>query len=354
LKWQALSLSPAEMDFVALKEGAARDIALAFGVPPVLVGLPGDATYANAREAGRALYRQTVLPMAARILSGLSAMLSDWMGEVTLEVDADQLDVIVGGSAVQTQAAFAEAVMGTVAAVIADGRGSELFDLGSAIEVELAHDGQWLESRDDEALANGANLAAIGSELVQFGSAEPLGERRFRLSKLLRGRRGTEWAMSGHAAGERFVLLSSRSLQRIALPEGSIGTMVEVRAHGPGDGAGSAVSAISHAESLRPPGPVNLTCATDGSGGIDIGWTRRSRLGWTWQDGMDTPIGEARESYRVQLTGAGGSISIETSAAQAHADAEAVASLGAGPISVSVVQIGDRALSRAATIGIDL
>ena len=63
LKWQALGLSPADMDFVAVKEGAARDIALAFGVPPVLVGLPGDATYANAREAGRALYRQTILPI---------------------------------------------------------------------------------------------------------------------------------------------------------------------------------------------------------------------------------------------------------------------------------------------------
>ncbi len=62
LKWQALGLSPADMDFVAVKEAAARDIALAFGVPPVLVGLPGDATYANAREAGRALYRQTILP----------------------------------------------------------------------------------------------------------------------------------------------------------------------------------------------------------------------------------------------------------------------------------------------------
>ena len=72
LKWQALSLTPADMDFVALKEGAARDIALAFGVPPVLVGLPGDATYANAREAGRALYRQTMLPMAARVLNVLS------------------------------------------------------------------------------------------------------------------------------------------------------------------------------------------------------------------------------------------------------------------------------------------
>jgi HK97 family phage portal protein len=91
LKWQAMSLTPADMDFVALKEGAARDIALAFGVPPVLVGLPGDATYANAREAGRALYRQTVLPMATRILNGLGAMLGDWMGPVTLGVDTDQL-----------------------------------------------------------------------------------------------------------------------------------------------------------------------------------------------------------------------------------------------------------------------
>jgi phage portal protein BeeE len=71
---------------VAGKEGAARDIALAFGVPPVLVGLPGDATYANAREAGRALYRQTVLPMAARILKSLEAMLGDWLGAVTLAV----------------------------------------------------------------------------------------------------------------------------------------------------------------------------------------------------------------------------------------------------------------------------
>ena len=91
LKWQALSLTPADMDFVALKEGAARDIALAFGVPPVLVGLPGDATYANAREAGRALYRQTVLPMAGRVLDALSAMLSDWLGEVRLAVDTDQI-----------------------------------------------------------------------------------------------------------------------------------------------------------------------------------------------------------------------------------------------------------------------
>ncbi len=91
LKWQPLSLTPAEMDFVALKEAAARDIALAFGVPPVLLGLPGDTAYANVREAGRALYRQTVLPLAGQLLDALSAMLSDWMGLVRLAVDTDQV-----------------------------------------------------------------------------------------------------------------------------------------------------------------------------------------------------------------------------------------------------------------------
>ena len=91
LKWQALGLSPADMDFVAVKEAAARDIALAFGVPPVLIGLPGDATYANAREAGRALYRQTILPMAEGMLRELSAMLGDWMEPVRIAVDTDKI-----------------------------------------------------------------------------------------------------------------------------------------------------------------------------------------------------------------------------------------------------------------------
>ncbi len=65
-----MSLSPADMDFAALKAAAARDIALAFGVPPMLLGLPGDNTYANYREANRALWRLTLLPLAAKILRG--------------------------------------------------------------------------------------------------------------------------------------------------------------------------------------------------------------------------------------------------------------------------------------------
>ena len=67
LTWQTMSLSPKDMDFIELKHGAAREIALAFGVPPMLLGIPGDNTYANYREANLAFWRQTVLPLAARV-----------------------------------------------------------------------------------------------------------------------------------------------------------------------------------------------------------------------------------------------------------------------------------------------
>ena len=89
LKWQALSLSPTDMDFIGLKAVAAREIALAFGVPPVLLGLPGDATYSNYREANRALWRQTVLPLAGKILAAIRQGLAVSFPGATLAVDLD-------------------------------------------------------------------------------------------------------------------------------------------------------------------------------------------------------------------------------------------------------------------------
>jgi len=94
LKWQAMSLTPAEMDFAELKAAAAREIALAFGVPPMLLGLPGDSTYANYREANRALWRLTILPMLARILGTLSEGLAAWWPGLRLAVDVDQVSAL--------------------------------------------------------------------------------------------------------------------------------------------------------------------------------------------------------------------------------------------------------------------
>ncbi|MEZ5734377.1 MAG: phage portal protein [Novosphingobium sp.] len=94
LSWQSMSLSPADMDFAALKAAAARDIALAFGVPPMLLGLPGDSTYANYREANRALWRLTLLPLAAKLLSALGEGLAGWFPDATLAIDLDRVPAL--------------------------------------------------------------------------------------------------------------------------------------------------------------------------------------------------------------------------------------------------------------------
>lgn len=94
LKWQSMSMSPADMDFAELKAAAARDIALAFGVPPMLLGLPGDNTYANYREANRALWRLTLLPLAGKILAGLSEGLQPWFPGLDLSIDLDQVPAL--------------------------------------------------------------------------------------------------------------------------------------------------------------------------------------------------------------------------------------------------------------------
>ena len=94
LKWQALSLSPADMDFATLKAAAARDVALAFGVPPMLLGLPGDATYANYREANRALWLLTLLPLADKLFAAIGEGLVTWFPDAVLAIDLDRVPAL--------------------------------------------------------------------------------------------------------------------------------------------------------------------------------------------------------------------------------------------------------------------
>jgi HK97 family phage portal protein len=71
-----MGFSPKDMDFIAAKHVAAREIALALGVPPMLLGIPGDNTYSNYAEANRSFWRQTVLPLVSRTAKALSAWLA--------------------------------------------------------------------------------------------------------------------------------------------------------------------------------------------------------------------------------------------------------------------------------------
>ncbi len=95
LDWKPMGFSPSDMEFQKTKEAAAREIALAFGVPPMLLGIQGDATYSNYQEANRAFYRLTVLPLVTRVAAAVSEWLAGYTGEdLVLKPDLDQVPAL--------------------------------------------------------------------------------------------------------------------------------------------------------------------------------------------------------------------------------------------------------------------
>ena len=94
LDWRPMSLSPADMDFIEGKHAAAREIALAFGAPPQLLGIPGDNTYSNYREANGAFWRQTVIPLAERAARAMTAWLGTKFPGARIACDLDAVPAL--------------------------------------------------------------------------------------------------------------------------------------------------------------------------------------------------------------------------------------------------------------------
>jgi HK97 family phage portal protein len=93
LDWKSMGLGPKDMVLDETKNSAARDICLAFGVPPMLIGIPGDNTYSNYSEARLAFWEDTVLPLTAKVMDPLAEWLTD--GEIEIRPDLDKIPAIV-------------------------------------------------------------------------------------------------------------------------------------------------------------------------------------------------------------------------------------------------------------------
>jgi hypothetical protein len=225
-------------------------------------------------------------------------------------------------------------------------------DSTSCVDVQLLNGEMWLEGRNDDASVAGGNLAVLGDEVLQFGAAERLGEGKFRLSRLLRGRRGSEWAAAHHSPGDRFLLIEREKLLAIDAPPGALGGEVRLMALGIGDRASGAIETrIVEGRALQPPSPVHLRAERRPGGDISISWVRRSRIGWPWLSEADTPLGEESERYRLILSGAGFERIIDLAAPAYVYSAALQAEDGvAAALRIRVAQIGTQALSRAAEI----
>jgi len=242
------------------------------------------------------------------------------------------------------------AVIGTAMGVLGDGA-PWLLDLRGSVDVQLDNVDEALTGVEDELLAGGANLCQIGEELLQFGRAEPVGSGCYRLSRLVRGRQGTEWACPTHVAGERFVLIDSARLAPVAMLPADVGTRLSLRAIGSGDTEPAQASRLIDGRAMMPLSPVHGQAGLLTNGDLAIDWIRRSRLGAGWIDEVEAPLGEEVEAYVVTVD-AGGALlrTWETNMPAALYPAGALAAdllaAGQSALNLEVRQRGDWGLSR--------
>lgn len=266
-----------------------------------------------------------------------------WPGATMYQaVDGEYSDELAG------VASTAQATWGYATDALADTALPGLWDRGSSVNIRLQV-GTLTGTTEAAIDANPrANLCLIGDELVNFTTATLEGDGTYTLSGFKRGRRGTEWATTGHAARDVFLLLDTAAPAALGLSE--VGTSLSFKAVTAGRSASGAypiaVAPFTGA-SLKPYSPVHLAGARDaGTGDWALEWVRRTRVGGAWTSGTTIPLSEASEEYEVEIMD-GATVKRTftglTSPAASYTAAQQTTDWGSGQTSITfrVYQISD-------------
>lgn len=193
---------------------------------------------------------------------------------------------------------------GTASTILADGPVGVVDEI-SSVTVNLGAGATLSSITREQLLGSTANTMLIGSELIRFQNASLITDGVYTLTGLLRGRRGTEWAVAGHIADERVVLLDSTSTYRVPMNNSEIGVEKSWKAVTGGRSlAGATAETFSDtAVGLKPFAPVDVRVSRDSSGNATIAWQRRSRLSCRLigAAGISVPLGEESESWDVEI-----------------------------------------------------
>lgn len=224
---------------------------------------------------------------------GAGGLAQGWRGSVLYRSDDN------GTSYQQTEQLNIPAIMGTAITVLANGV-QNIFDNSQTVNIVIRSGS--LSSASTLAVLNGANLALLGEELIQFTTASLVGNYEYQLSGLLRGRFNTESFMSSHIAGERFILLDNRLEKDTPL----LATRTQSRLYkavtvGGTLGATAAESFTWQAKNLQPYSPVHIRGSRDAGGNLLIDWIRRARVNGQLMDGVEVALDEISEAYEVDI-----------------------------------------------------
>ena len=220
----------------------------------------------------------------------------------------------VDGTSYDQAATVSErAVLGVAMTVLPNWTGGGVFDEQNSLTVALTYGTLSSSTRSAMFLDTSVNAMAVGGEIIRFRTATLVSGGTYTVTGLLRGQRGTEWAMGSHGLGETCVLLQPRGLRYVDM---EVGDLLEQRFY-KGVTLGKTLSSVTTPQtltsagvSLQPLSPVQLRAENLGGRSIGLTWKRRTRLASTFVGaaGSVVPLGEATEAYDVELLDAGSNV----------------------------------------------
>jgi hypothetical protein len=238
-----------------------------------------------------------------------------------------------------------EAVIGVAETVLATTARPHAWDRVNTVDIELIAGS--ISASSETNVLNFANAALLGTEIIQFVDVTSLGGNEYRLSTLLRGRKGTDDQVATHAAGEFFVLLTETALQRLSTSVDEIGQGFVYKGVTFGRSLQSTLQRYfeNSALGLKPYMVNHVSSSRNGGGDITINWIRSSRVGHAWRDLVDNPIGELTEAYEIDVMNGSTVVrTIEVSSETAsYTSAEQTTDFGSDqdPLTVRIYQMSD-------------
>ena len=271
--------------------------------------------------------RATLLDIPALVSSdgapgfyaALSGASEGWRGAILYEkVGSEYKDDANSGDRSAIGVTKTKLYSGSVTTFDSGGR-TFVIDESNTVDVTLTEDISELVSVSDADMEAGLNACAIGApgrwEILTFATAEQLAAKKYRLSRFLRGLKGTEWAIGTHRSGDSFVLLD-KSLARIIDPASNLNLERTFRAVSIGGDFDDARDQkfTNTGISSKPLAPVYFRGEQDADDNKTLRWWRRSRIdGLAGRDGTEAPdLDEDSEQYEIEILNAGGTAVLRT------------------------------------------
>jgi hypothetical protein len=250
-----------------------------------------------------------------------------------------------GGSTWQFAGTFTElSTVGTCLTALGNYQGGNTPDELNSVTVQMTCG--TLGSVSYAAFLGNTQLAIIGDEIVSFRSATLNIDGTYTVRGFLRGRRGSEYAISLHAIGDRFVLVDTSIMIRVADTSASIGLPRLYRAVSSGLSTATPQTFTNTGAGLKPYSVVQVAGGRYADGSVLITWVRRGRTSGEWRDGVEVPVGETSETYELVIWNAARTTQLRTlsgisSPSVVYSAAQQISDFGSlqGAVAVSVFQM---------------